>query len=233
MKRERRYDGVRFKVDVLREALTKWEALLLPPGQRTVVVPEGALPYSLSQSRFVQGRDSWWPNSPDEYLAEYARGQYEFAHAHFSSFAWESFDFTDYGTWVEVSVTLPNDLDNREVLKVFDEAEDRSRIPVDDLRAKIARDVEIFIAHGRARRIDAHEMDALRAELNKLQESALNRRESLNEREERVAYLRSAQGGGSLDRGGEGTASAGGRGDGAGEGGLRAGERATSVVSGR
>jgi len=89
------------------------------------------------------------------------------------------------------------------------------------------------IAHGRARRIDAHEMDALRAELNKLQESAINRRESLHELEERVAYLRSAQGGGNADRGGEGTAPAGGRGDGSGEGGVRAGERAASAVSGR
>jgi len=86
------------------------------------------------------------------------------------------------------------------------------------------------IAHGRARRIDAHEMDALRAELNKLQESAINRRESLNELEARVAFLRSLEGGGNAGGSGEGASPLGGRGDGAGEGGVRAGERAASVV---
>ena len=89
------------------------------------------------------------------------------------------------------------------------------------------------IAHGRARRIDAHEMDALRAELNKLQEGAIKRRETLDGIEARVAYLRSLEGGGNTDRGGEGTSSAGGRGDGAGEGGVRAGERAAAAVPGR
>jgi hypothetical protein len=86
------------------------------------------------------------------------------------------------------------------------------------------------IAHGRARRIDAHEMDALRAELNKLQEGAIKRRETLDGIEARVAYLRSLEGGGNTDRGGEGTSSAGGRGDGAGEGGVRAGECPASPI---
>lgn len=89
------------------------------------------------------------------------------------------------------------------------------------------------IAHGRARRIDADEMDALRAELNKLQESAIQRRESLNELEARVAYLRSLEGSGNSDRSGEGASPARGRGDGAGEGGVRASERAAAAVSGR
>lgn len=89
------------------------------------------------------------------------------------------------------------------------------------------------IAHGRARRIDADEMDALRAELNKLQESAIQRRESLNELEARVAYLRSHQGSGNSDRSGEGASPLGGRGDGAGEGGVRTSKRAAASVSGR
>jgi hypothetical protein len=66
------------------------------------------------------------------------------------------------------------------------------------------------IAHGRARRIDAHEMDALRAELNKLQESAIQRRESLHELEARVSYLRSLEGGGNAYRGSEGASPSGG-----------------------
>ncbi len=86
------------------------------------------------------------------------------------------------------------------------------------------------IAHGRARRIDAHEMDALRSELNKLQESAIKRRETLYDLEERVAYLRSLEGGGSSDRGGEGSPPLGGQSDGAGEGGVRAGECPASPV---
>lgn len=89
------------------------------------------------------------------------------------------------------------------------------------------------IAHGRARRIDAFEMDALRAELNKIQDSAIKRHEALHELEARVAYLRSFEGSGNADRGGEGAAPRGGRGDGAGEGGVRAGERAAAVVPGR
>lgn len=89
------------------------------------------------------------------------------------------------------------------------------------------------IAHGRARRIDAHEMDALRAELSKLEEGAAKRRESLDELEARLAFLRSSEGSGSHGRGGEGTASAGRRSHGAGEGGVRAGEHAAAAGSGR
>lgn len=86
------------------------------------------------------------------------------------------------------------------------------------------------IAHGRARRIDADEMDALRAELNKLHQSATQRQEILDGLEARVAYLRSLEGGGTTAGSGEGTAPARRRGDRAGEGGLRAGERAAAAV---
>ena len=89
------------------------------------------------------------------------------------------------------------------------------------------------IAHGRARRIDADEMDRLRAELQQLEEGATKRRETLNELETRLAAFRSDQGSRAADRSGEGAAPAGGRSDGAGEGGMRAGERAAAAVSGR
>lgn len=89
------------------------------------------------------------------------------------------------------------------------------------------------IAHGRARRIDADEMDRLRAELTKLEEGATKRRESLDVLEARLAAIRSYQGGGAVGRSGEGTASAGGRSDGAGEGSMRAGQHADAAVPGR
>lgn len=77
------------------------------------------------------------------------------------------------------------------------------------------------IAHGRARRIDADEMDRLRSELHRLEEDNAKRWGALNELESRLAYLRAA---GSADPGGsgEGTAAGGGRGEGTGAGGVRA-----------
>lgn len=89
------------------------------------------------------------------------------------------------------------------------------------------------IAHGRARRIDAFEMDALRAELNKLQDSAIKRHEALHELEARVAYLRSLEGSGNLGGSGQGASPRGGRSDGEGESGVRAGAFAAPSVSGR
>ncbi len=89
------------------------------------------------------------------------------------------------------------------------------------------------IAHGRARRIDAHEMDALRAELMKLQESAMKRQETLDDLEARLAFYRGAERSVRTDGGRAGASPAGERGDGAGEGSLRAGERADAAVSGR
>lgn len=89
------------------------------------------------------------------------------------------------------------------------------------------------IAHGRARRIDAHEMDALRAELNKLQESASQRHEDLHELEARIAFLRSTEGGGNLVGGSQGVAAHGGRSDGAGACGVRSGEYASAAFPGR
>lgn len=89
------------------------------------------------------------------------------------------------------------------------------------------------IAHGRARRIDADEMDRLRAELQRLEEGAVKRRESLDELETRLATIRSFEGSRALGRSGEGAASAGGRSDGAGESGVCAGEHAVAAVPGR
>lgn len=67
------------------------------------------------------------------------------------------------------------------------------------------------IAHGRARRIDAGEMDRLRAELEQLEEGAMKRWETLNGFETRLAELRAT---GSEDHGGgrQGTAADRGRG---------------------
>lgn len=89
------------------------------------------------------------------------------------------------------------------------------------------------IAHGRARRIDAFEMDALRAELNKLQDSAIKRHEAIHELEARVAYLRSTERSGNFGGSGEGASPRCGRSDGAGEGSMRASERAAASVSGQ
>ena len=82
-------------------------------------------------------------------------------------------------------------------------------------------------------RIDADRLDLMRAQLNAMNISAAERRESLNELETRLAVIRSDQGSRAAGRSGEGAASPGRRGDGAGEGGLRAGKRAAAPVSRR
>lgn len=71
------------------------------------------------------------------------------------------------------------------------------------------------IAHGRARRIDADEMDRLRAELEQLEQGAMKRWETLDGLEARIAQLR---GTGSQDHDGsrQGTAAGSGRGSGTG-----------------
>lgn len=79
-------------------------------------------------------------------------------------------------------------------------------------------------------RIDADRLDLMRAQLNAMNESAAERRETLNELETRLAVIRSDQGSRASGRGSEGAAPAGGRSDGAGEGGMRAGERAAAAV---
>ena len=88
------------------------------------------------------------------------------------------------------------------------------------------------IAHGRARRIDADEMDKLRAELRQMEEGAIKRQEILNELEARISGCRDA-GSAGVGGGSEGDAPRRGRGDGAGEGGVCAGEYAAAAVSGR
>ena len=79
--------------------------------------------------------------------------------------------------------------------------------------------------------VDADRLDLMRAQLNAINESAAERRESLNDLENRLTVLRSDQGSRAAGRSGEGTAPSGRRGDGAGEGGVRASERAAAAVS--
>jgi hypothetical protein len=75
------------------------------------------------------------------------------------------------------------------------------------------------IAHNRARRIDASEMDRLRAELSKLETQARNNAGTLNELD--LLLRRASRTGGAAGGTGEVSAAAGERGDGAGEEGVR------------
>jgi len=81
------------------------------------------------------------------------------------------------------------------------------------------------IYYRRKERMDADKLAFMREQLEQLEERTAQRRGTLDELQERLAAIRSSQGG--RDRGGDSAphASTGGRSDAGGDSGLRAGER--------
>lgn len=149
MRRERSYERVRFPAAVLQQAFEVWQSHLTDISDESDTSKIVMTPRTkLREACFTAGAERWWPDTVEEFFADYAKFDHEKADLHVGGLVDETFIVHVRPTSVGVDIHLPTDADTKSVLYVFDANVDAARLPVADVMQETRRDVTIFIGHG-------------------------------------------------------------------------------------